>query len=164
MAPIIDESLNTPLQSYIVLPFKDTYKDPFVYCYGDHSPIIVTKMDADVVQGISPASSLILGLQGPGLEPSTYYENSLFGQRCGISFYDNDDGFQYACSISTLELLCLYGVITQHGEINPSLLFTLDSTLDFLLPHRLTYEFRRTIMHKSTSCSNIRYAFISSCN
>ena len=32
-------------------------------------------MDADVVQGISPASILILDVQGPGLEPSIYYEN-----------------------------------------------------------------------------------------
>ena len=33
-------------------------------------------MDVAVVQGISPASSLVLVLQGPGLEPSTDYENS----------------------------------------------------------------------------------------
>ena len=72
-------------------------------------------MDAYVVQGIFPASGLILDVQGPGLEPNTEYENSLFGQRCGISFYANDDEVQYARSISTLKLPCLYGIITQHG-------------------------------------------------
>ena len=62
-------------------------------------------MDADVVQGISQASILILDVQGPGLETSTDHENLLSVQRCGISFDANDDGFQYTRSISTLELL-----------------------------------------------------------
>ena len=62
-------------------------------------------MDAEVVQGISPASRLILDVQGPGLEPSKDYENYLFIQQCRILFYENDDGVQYARSISTLELL-----------------------------------------------------------
>ena len=108
-------------------------------------------MDVAVVQGISPASSLMLVLQGPGLEPSTDYENSLFGQRCGISFYVNYDGVQYDRSISTLELLFLYGIITQHGEINLALLFSKDITLDALLPLSLSYEFRKTMIDTSTS-------------
>ena len=120
-------------------------------------------MDAYVVQGILPASGLILDVQGPGLEPNTEYENSLFGRRCRILFYTNDDEVQYARSISTLELLCLYGIITQHGEINPALLFSMYSTLDALLPHSLLYEFCRIIMDTSTSRSHILNAFIYSC-
>ena len=121
-------------------------------------------MDADVVQGISPASSLIMYVQGPRLEPSTDYENYLFSQQCLISFYANDDGAQYACSISTLGLLCLYVIIAQHVEIKPALLFSMDSILDALLPHILPYEFRKTIMDTSTSRSHILDAFISSCD
>ena len=79
------------------------------------SPIIVAKMDADVVQGISPASSVILDVQGPGLEPPTDYENSLLSRRYRILFYANDDEVQYARSIYMIELLRLYGIITQHG-------------------------------------------------
>ena len=164
MAPIIDESLNTSLQSCIVIPSKDIYKDPFRYHYGNRSPIIVAKLDADVVQWISPASSLILYLQVPGLEPSTDYENSLFGWRCGISFYANYYGVQYACSISAIEMLRLYGIITQYGEINSALLFSMGITLDTLLPHSLLYKLRRKIMDTSTSRSHILDAFISSCD
>ena len=60
-------------------------------------------MDADVVQG-TPPQPLVLywNVQGPGLETSTDYESYLFGQRCGISFFTNDDGVQYDRSISTL--------------------------------------------------------------
>ena len=112
---IIDESLNTPLKSCIFLPSKDTYKKPFVYGSGDCSPSIVAKIDADVIQVISPASSIILDAQGLGLEPSTDYGFFLFGHQCGISFYANYYEFQYARSISMLELLRLYEVITQHG-------------------------------------------------
>ena len=54
-------------------------------------------MDSDVVKGISPALIIILDVQGLGLEPSTDYENSLFGQRRIILFYTNDDGVQYTC-------------------------------------------------------------------
>ena len=121
-------------------------------------------MDSHVVQGISPASSLILDVQVPGLEPSTEYENSLFCQWCVISFYTNDDWVQYNHSISKLGLLHLYGIKTQHGEINSALLFSMDSTLDTLIPHRLPYEFRRKIMDTSTSQSHILDAFISSCD
>ena len=81
MAPIIDELLNKSLQSYIVLPTKDTREETFGYRYRDLSPIIVAKMDADVVQVIYPASSLILDIQGLVLEPSTVYKNSLFDWR-----------------------------------------------------------------------------------
>ena len=73
MAAIIDESLITSLQSCIILPPKETYKEPFGYRSGDHSSIIVTKMDTYVVQGISPASSLILDVKIPELEPSLDY-------------------------------------------------------------------------------------------
>ena len=150
MDSIIDDSLNTSLKSCIVLPSKYIHKEPFGYHYGNRSPIIAAKMDADVVQGISPASSLILDVQVLGLEPFTYYENPLFSIQCGISFYTNDNGVQYTRSISTLELLRLYGIMTQHGEINPAMLFYMDNTLDALLPHILPYEVRRTIMDTST--------------
>ena len=112
-------------------------------------------MDAYVVQGIYPASSLILYVQSLRLEPSSDYENSLFGRQCGILFYANDDGVKYACSVSTLKLICLYVIITQQGEINPALLFSMDSILDVLLPRSLPYGFRRTIMDTSTSRSHI---------
>ena len=121
-------------------------------------------MDADHGQVIYPASRLILDIQGLGMEPSTDYENSLFGRQCGILFFANYDIVQYSCSISTLELLGLYGIITQHGKINLALLFSIDSTLNTLLPHSLTYEFRRTIMDTSTSRSHIIDAFISTCD
>ena len=94
-------------------------------------------MDAYVVQGIYPASSLILYVQSPGLEPSSDYENSLFGRQCGILFYANDDGVKYACSVSTLKLLCLYVIITQNVEINLELLFCMDSKLYALPAHSL---------------------------
>ena len=123
----------------------------------------MAKIDADIVQGISPASSLILYVQGPGLEPSADHEKSIFGRRCGILFYANDDGVEYARSISTIELLRLYGFITQHREINPEILFSMNSTLDALLPHSLPYEFLRSIMDTSTLRSNMLNDFISSC-
>ena len=164
MVPIIDESLNMSLKSCIVLPPKDIYKYPFGCHSGNCSPIIVAKMDADFVQGISPASNLILEVQGPGLEPSTDYENSFFGRRCWISFYANDDGVQYALSISTLELICLYGVIIQHEEIDSVLLFSMYTNLDALLPHSLAYEFQRTKMDTSTSRSHILDDFIYTCD
>ena len=63
-----------------------------------------------------------------------------------------------------LELFRLYGIITQHGEINPALLFSMYSTLDALLPHSLPYEFRRTIMDTPTLSSHTIDAFISICN
>ena len=99
------------------------------------------KMYADVFQEIYLDSSIILDVQEPGMEPSTYYENFLFGWRCGILFYVNDNGVQYACSISTLELICLYGVTTKHVEINPEILFSMEINLNALLPHSLPYEF-----------------------
>ena len=71
-------------------------------------------MDADIVQGIFAASSLILDVQCPGMEPSTDYENPLFVRQCGIFFYANDYGVQYARPISTIKLLRLYRIITQH--------------------------------------------------
>ena len=163
MAPIIDELLKTSLKSCIVLPSKDIYEYPFGYRSVNRSPIIVAKMDAYFVQVISPASNLILDVQILGLEPSIDYENSLFGRRCRIQFYANDDGFQYARSISTIKMLCLYEIITQHGEINPALLFSMYSTLDELLLHSLPYAFRRTIMDTQTLQSHILNASISSC-
>ena len=42
------------------------------------------------------------------------------------------------------------------------MLFSIDITLDALLPHSLPYEFFRTIMDASTLPSNIVDAFISS--
>ena len=164
MAPIIDESLNTSLQSWTVLPSKDIYEEPFGYHSGNCSPIIVAKMDVDVVQGIYPASSLILDTQGRVLEPYTEYENPLFGWQCGILVYENYDRVQYSSSISTLKLLRLYGIITQHGEINPELLFSMDITLDALLTHSLPYEFRITIIYTSTLRSHILNDFISICD
>ena len=65
ISPIFDYSLNTSLQSRIILLSKDIYKDPFGYRSGNGSPIIVAKIDADVVQGISSASGIILDVQGP---------------------------------------------------------------------------------------------------
>ena len=121
-------------------------------------------MDSDVVKGISPALIIILNVQGQGLEPSTDYENSLFGQRRRILFDANDDGVQYTCSIYTLELIRLYGIITPHVEINPSLLFYIDSTLYVLLHHSLIYEFMRTTMDTSTFQSHTIDDFISSYN
>ena len=67
--------------------------------------------------------------------------------------------------MSTLELLCLYGTITQHGEINPALLFSMESTLDALITHILPYDaFWRTIMDTLSSRSQILDAFISICD
>ena len=58
----------------------------------------------------------------------------------------------------------LYGIITQYGEINPALLFSMDSALDALRPRSLPYKFRRTIMDTPTLWSNILDAFVSSYN
>ena len=135
---------------------------PFGYHSGNCSPIIVAKW-MQVVQGISQASSTILSVQGPGLEPSTDYESALFS-RCRILFDGNGDGFQYARSISMLKMLRLYGIIAQHGEINPALLFDMDSTLYSLIPHSLPYEFWIRIIDTYTSRSHILYDFISSYN
>ena len=121
-------------------------------------------MDSDVVKGISPALIILLNVKGPGLEPSKDHENSLFGQRRRILFYTNYDGVQYTCSIYTLELIRLYGIITPHVEINPALLFYIDSTLYVLLHHSLIYEFMRTTMDTLTLQSHTIDDFISSYN
>ena len=79
-------------------------------------------------------------------------------------FYAYYNVVQYAHSISTLELLHLYGIIRKHGEINPALLFFMDSTLDGLLPHSLSNELWRTILDTSILRSHILVPFKSLCD
>ena len=66
MAPIIDELLNKSLQSYIVLPTKDTREETFGYRYRDLSPIIVAKNGCRCCSGNLPSLKSDTGYTRPG--------------------------------------------------------------------------------------------------